>query len=364
MNTPFQEQAMNGKVTWDWSFLGIASISLFVETVLLLAVYRSPGWAWRLCALHALLSTALIVWAWMAPAAGRDQRYPWLLALFTLLAGPVGAGGALFSMLLGFAYSRQSTSFENWYASLFPEQDDRMPQMLAESIARKGTAVAEPEVTPFSEVFAFGTKEEKLEALVRMTRKFKPAFAPLLKMALNDPINTVRVQAAAAISKIESDFLAESGRLTERSSHRPEVPELLLESARHYDDYAFIGLLDLLREQDNRARALRLYIEYLRQVPADEQARLSVGRILMRQGEYRQAANWFEECNSAGLASPQVALWQMEALARLGRYSDVRKLAREHRRELADDTEYPAEIVGAVRLWSGESFSTAEGRVS
>jgi polysaccharide biosynthesis protein PelE len=351
------QQQVSESPAWDWHFFGITLFSLFLELLLVLSICWNPRWIGWGMIVHILWAVVLGGWAYRAPRAVKDRRFPWLLALWTPLTGPIGAGGCLLTLFLACRYRRAATRFEDWYASLFPELEMRHPQLLVETIERSGSAGSPmAEVLPFTDVLSFGTKEEKLEAIIRMTRKFQPGFAPLLKQALNDPINAVRVQAAAAITKIENDFLNESERLAREAKERPDDPDLLREIGRYCDNYAFTGLLDSLREQDNRVRALSAYRDYLRHVPGDWEIRLAAGRILMRQGDYRQAVGWFEDSLAAGCAIPQMVLWLMEALSRLGRYEEVRELARRYRLELQDETEFSAEIIGAVRLWAGEAL--------
>lgn len=345
---------------WDWHFFGVALFSLCLESLLAFFIVWKPGWLGWGMTVHLLWAVVLGGWAYRGPQAIKDRRFPWLLALWTPLTGPIGAGGCLLTLFFSCLYHRDATRFEDWYASLFPELKIRQPQLLVESIERSGSAGSPTaEVLPFTDVLSFGTKEEKLEAIIRMTRKFQPGFAPLLKQALNDPINAVRVQAAAAITKIENDFLNESERLARQAEERTDDPELLREIGKYCDDYAFTGLLDSLREQDNRARALTAYRDYLRHVPEDWEIRLAAGRIFMRQGDYRQAAGWFEDSLATGCAIPQMVLWLMEALSRLGRYEEVRKLARRYLQELQDETEFSPEIIGAVRLWAGDALPSA-----
>src|SRR6185436_344770 len=119
-------------------------------------------------------------------------------------------------------------------------------------------------VAPFSDILFFGTLAQKQELISLMSRSFQPAFAPVLRAALDDANNAIRVQAASAITLIEDDFMRRSLSLASSVREKPGDPELLLKQARLHDDYARSGILDRDRERDSRKKALETYREYLR----------------------------------------------------------------------------------------------------
>ena len=106
-----------------------------------------------------------------------------------------------------------------------------------------------------------------MKQLSRMTERFDASFSPAFNKALNDRSNTIRVQAATAVAKIEKQFMNRLMRITEAAELYPNDIEIKLVMAEHYDDYAFTGILDNERERINRRRALKHYQEYLKECP-------------------------------------------------------------------------------------------------
>ena len=84
---------------------------------------------------------------------------------------------------------------------------------------------------------------------------------------------------------------------------------------------------------------------------------VAVGRLLLREGRCRDAAAWFEESFPEGHPSAQGLLWYLECLYRLGRFSELRRLARGQGTRWTDAEGLPHAAVEAVGLWAGERGS-------
>ncbi len=160
-----------------------------------------------------------------------------------------------------------------------------------------------------------------------MTSNFQPSFAPAFKKALNDPSNTIRVQAASAITKIENTFMDRLMKLTRVKEQFPKEPVVVKALAEHYDDYAYTGLLDGDRELANRRKALEYYQEYLNLEPRDLEVRTQIGRILMRNKDYNRACEWFKNCIDLGFVSQSISEWYSEALFASSRFEELRRFA-------------------------------------
>ncbi len=318
-------------------------------------------------AVHVTVVAAMGKWVYRLRRSERDLRLPMLLATTTGLLGPIGATGTLLTLGLYVLYARSSTSFREWYEALFPEEDSKFSAYLAEQIASgQGEAAVRTGVASFLDVLSFGTLQQKQTVITLIADHFQPSFAPGLRRALNDPNNALRVQAAAAIAQIENNFLARSLELSAVARESPGDPIALKALARHYDDYAYTGILDGKREQDSWEKALEVYRQYLKLQPGDFEARRSIGRIQFRMGKFSEAAAWLEESLREGIFSPQLLMWYLECLFRLGRFEELRRLARSHSGNLEASGELPIQAVKAVALWAGmgsdASVVPVEGR--
>ena len=304
-------------------------------------------------AAHLAITAALAVWCRRLRS---DVRIPMLLTASTAALGPIGAAGTLFTMLLTRWYSRRAIPFDEWYQSLFPDTPRDEGDELAERVAR-----AEPAqpgaLTPFIDILAFGSFHEKQALIALINQQFRPAFGPILKRALTDGNNAIRVQAATAMNKLENTMLARTLELSRQVEDAPGDVEALLRLARHYDACLYSGTLDRQREEELRERTLDAFRRYLRDQPGDRDSWLAAGRLLLRGKRYDEAAAWLEP---GVAASPQASLWYLESLYHLGRYDQLRDLARAlHPGTEADVS--PAALE-TLRLWeSPEPVIQGEG---
>ena len=332
------------------AFHAVAVATLILYLRLLLALARgslSPSLA---LLLHVSVSATLGMGAVTVHRRGADSRLPLLLAITTAGTGPFGAAGCLLISALNVWYARIATPFQDWYASLFPEQTESLSERVYDRVKDQLNGDASGEAASFADVIRFGTLEEKQAVLAVLSKRFKPAFAPILKLALQDEVNAVRVQAATAVSIIESEFAERIRELTELRD-RGAAPEAHLRLACLYDDYAFTGLLDADRERVHRARALEAYERYLEARPGVLEVELKVGRLLLRDGRFVEAAGWLERGVRGERPPVQSAVWYMECLFHLRRFAELRRLARRCRAAPAAPLSRPA--IEAIALWAG-----------
>ena len=310
---------------------------------------------------HFIVLTAIAVQIFLRMKKGKDLRLSFLLFSFTLALGPAGACATLLTAAMASRFSRQTRSFEEWYQALFP--DEAFPQGGILEEIQMQRAQEDRLILPLIDVLTFGTHVQKQALLTMITNNFKPAFAPVLKTALNDANNAIRVQAATCITKIEADFMSHAVALTKRGVENPDDADLLKEIAEHYDRYAYLGLLEHDRETECRSNALRYYGRYLALRPEDSAARTAAGRILVRDRRYQDAVAWFEQGSideTSARRAPEEALWYLESLFRLGQFEKLRTILMARGKELQHSAGLPLEILEAVQLWVSGS---AEGNV-
>lgn len=309
----------------------------------------------HLIGLHSVLALMLFLLAWYR---GRNIPSPclngfyYLLPLATGTMGFVGIIGVMLAFGLFWEYRKTATSFEEWYESLFPADFINASTELMSRIESQG-ANANAALTPFMDILAYGTQEQKQTMIAKMSRHFKPAFAPVLREAVNNADNAVRVQAATAISHVENSFMRRTMAFEQQLEHHPEDMELVLTVARHYDDFAFTGLLDPVREGENRQKAIAGYRACLAGRPEDRGVAIALGRTLVRSGALEEAAEFFEATLRHGEATHPMVLWAMETLFKLKRFDQLAALSQRHRKLFLGDEDWMVRIRDTVDLWSG-----------
>jgi hypothetical protein len=310
---------------WEAGLVALAALAVSCGVTRLLwddAPARAIG-------LHIGLCGAICAWWRWVIDAGRDARLPAMLVVSTAVAGPFGAAGTLLTLALGEVFSRTSMTFEEWYESLFPtEETGHGRGILGLVKGINALADGQTNVLPLNDILSFGSFAQKQAAVTLITKYYKPSFAPVLKKALADESNAIRVQAATAMAKIEAEFLSKMMTLSREAEKRPGDKAALGALAAHFDDYAFSGVLDPKREVETRGLAVGAYQRLLALEPSDAHARSAVGRLFVRQRMYAEAAEWYGRY-PVNEWPPVARLWHMESLFALGRYAELRLLAAE-----------------------------------
>lgn len=303
---------------------------------------------------HGAICLALGLWLWTVAKRGRDLRLPWLLLGATASLGPLGASGTALCAALYAFFKRRTLGFEAWYAALFPEAKTEEARALFQEIVAGGDddETAQRSVASFVDVLAFGAFEQKQGMLALIAAYFRPAFAPALKAALAHNEPAIRVQAATAVAQIESRFLRRSVDLDKEMRRRPDDFALIFAAARHFDDYAFTGLLDSDRQDENRKRAQALYGRALTLKPDDAKVELALGRLLVRLGKHADAVAILARAEHAGRLPADGAIWLLECFYTLRDFAALRAVASRiapilDAAETADTT-----VRDAARFWA------------
>jgi len=326
----------------------MAAITGLTESVITWCLLKDELGVRYAIAVHLSVLTAIAVQALLAMKKGQDLRLSLLLFGFTFSLGPGGAVATGITAALTSMFAKDSKPFEEWYRLLFPDQAPSSVDILDEiGVDRSRQQSA---VMPLIDVLAFGTDAQKQALVTLVTANFKPAFAPILKTALNDSNNAIRVQAATGITKIEEEFTERTLDLAGRSEQAPEDAELLKSIAQHYDQYAYAGLLEPDREMECRGYALMYYGQYLVLRPDDAAARVAVGRILVRDRKYEEAVDWFER-NGIDEHSSEPTLWYLESLFRTARFEKLRLILAGSEKQFHHRKDLPIEILEATKLW-------------
>jgi tetratricopeptide (TPR) repeat protein len=345
-----------------WSALYVAGTAAAGACALpaLLALNAQPADLRSFAGFH-LLATAiagllmLLAWrlGWLAQDRPHD-RTMWHLVLIGAVAvlGMPGAAACLVGFVAHHGFARHSRPFQEWYHELFPEEHHDLAERLYEELARTAHRQGQDaEVVPFVDVIRHGKTAHKRIAIGLMSRHFRPEFATALRLALADIENSVRIQAATAIAGVENRFLERMMSLREQLAQR-ESKSLLLDLARQYDRYAFCGLLDEDRERRNREDARAFFARYLELEPADVEARVAYGRLLLKLGQLEQAREWFADTRARHGGTTRMDSWFMQTLYELRDFAALRTLAQEVAATLPEDM--PSVFRETVQLWAGQ----------
>jgi hypothetical protein len=336
-----------------WQTIAVALAALAVECAALRdCLLARPEWA-SAAVMHFGTVVALFLWYRFSPGIATDVRIPLILVSATAALGPCGPAAALFTMALSRWFMRHATPFEEWYRTLFPELVNDAEADFARRAA-SATVDNPASLAPFAEVLAFGSLHQKQALIAVINQSFRPAFGPILKRALSDENNVIRVQAATTMNRIENVMHAQTVELTGRLSEKPGDPDALLALARHYDSHLYSCILDAKREEEIRERALETWSRYLALKPNDIDSQIAASRLQLRSGLCEDAARSLAKVIDAGAATPQAELWYMESLYRLGRYAELRASVHQPENNPDGDTTLIPAAREAMLLWAGK----------
>lgn len=300
--------------------------------------------------LHCAAIGAAAFFTYLSNKNRDDLRFPLLLLLSIFAAGPFGLGGYLILCLLFPLFRSFSIPFIKWFQDLFPEVPSIYENVFERIRSGWDDYSKVAEVIPFKDIFTYGTLYQKQSVLDAVIKDYTPSYAPVLKMALDDSRNVIRIQAAAIVAKINADFEEKLQNLIKKSS--PENPVTYLDLAHHFDAHAFTGILDSIREKENQENALHYYREYLKIDPDNKGAWFSVGRLLFRLGSFREAVEWFDSYKKKfHELEGNARAWYLESLYMLGRYSELAEAAQSAMKETPEFV-LPESVKETVKVWS------------
>ena len=310
--------------------------------------------------IHLVLTLVIMLVTKVLKQAGRDVRLLYVLTISSGGAGFFGGIGSLLASILTICYNHFSLPFAQWYEAIYPEFPSTQEQALYDSITSgKDETAASYSVISFNDVMNFGSEGQKRRAITKMTDQFHPLFAPAFKQALQDESNTIRVQAAASIVKIENQFSQTLHHIERLEQKSPKDAALKLGLARYYDSFAFTGILDENREAENRKLALQKYKQYLDMRSNDIEARIEAGRLLLRSNQAAQAVELFQDCVKAGYGNDSVKSWLLEAYYQSERYQDLRRLAPEILNHIEKLQEIRPRLAQAIKFWGSNEAGEA-----
>jgi len=305
------------------------------------------GWFWPALALHLLACLGLGAWV----RFGRDTAANGGLRLLAILLpglGPIALATGALALLISPFLRRQSSDAEAWRATLFPAPeedglDDRFKRSEENATVQRDSG----RVVAFADVLRLGDLPQQERVVALMAREYRPAFAPLLRAALNAPVRSLRAQAAAALSLIEARFAAEVQTL--RAGPAPAKLALKL------DEMANSGLWEEGRTRSLRSEAASIWEVSAAADPTDERAAAALGRDLLQLGQVTAGREALERAYALGLASAALLGWLAEARFLDGDLEGVENLLAAHRADLLPLLLPGSPLAPALRLWLTEN---------
>ncbi len=238
-------------------------------------------------------------------------------------------------------------------AGLMPLNDRQESAWLYERIAFGRNDVGGTGIEPLQDVLACGTLLQKQAAIVKITRWFRPQFAPMLRLAAQDSDAAVRVQAATAIANLERGYMQQYLMLEKENQSAGKGEKL----ANLCYEFALSGMADSESASRLSARAVELYNALLEESGATEM-RMKLARLYLERCEPAKAEALLEPYAGGGMNAETAALY-LEALYQQKAYGRARKFATQAYRTLQDQSPRGRELTEFFMLWAEDDAHAA-----
>ncbi len=175
------------------------------------------------------------------------------------------------------------------------------------------------------DILLFNPSDEKRLMATNSCRFLPPQAAiPLLKHALTDRNDDIRLLAYAAIEKIEFNLNTKISGLQKRLEKRKSAV-LFQRIAEHYWELCYLGIAEG-PIRDYYLQQAQSYLEQALALNPDPSIELKLGRILLEQNNFTLAEQHLAQARQKGIIDLQVAPYMAEIMFSKERYQDVQTL--------------------------------------
>jgi hypothetical protein len=276
-------------------FLLISFTACAVESGLLYLTFLSKIPLLPFIAVHAALILFLLSLLYLANARQQDTRFLALAGLMISLLGPLGAFICLIIGLLYSILSRYALPIPEFLAQLSPDiRKDESTILYERLIYGMEDFDSKENAVSFQDIMTYGSVLQKLTAIDRMLKHYKPSFASILFHALKDKSHIVRSQTAASIATLDTRYFGKYLKLKEKLEKRPDDPELNLAIGNYCEKYIASNILEKDRADKMKRNAIAAYETYLSSYPDKQHIQIALGRLNLSNGNLEEGRSWLE----------------------------------------------------------------------
>ncbi|ARU90566.1 transporter [Pseudomonas sp. M30-35] len=267
---------------------------------------------------HGLASLMLSAGVWVLLPRRYKLPLPWSpmllfsLAFFIPILGTLGVILSVFPAL----YLPRKQKPQVWHSMGVPELPFRAQELGRDLMFSDGG---------LQDVLRHAPSPERRTMALMATRRMNGKDSiPILKLALRDPADDVRLLAYSMLDQQESQINQRIEKTLNQLQNASETQHAALHStlARWYWELAYMGLAQgsVLEHVLNQARE---HVERALSLGAGDDMHLLAARIAMEQGLLVEARSHLLAAKAAGLAQEKIAPFEAEIAFIQGRYADV-----------------------------------------
>ena len=135
--------------------------------------------------------------------------------------------------------------------------------------------------------------------------------------------------------------------------------DLVLELARAYDLYCYLGVLDSAIESYYINLAIEKYSEFLKLYPYHQEAMLEYGRVLLNAGKRNDAIEAFSQAAANSPDNPNPYIWLAEAYYESEDYEATTKVCQ----QLSSLARVPGNFKSVLNCWTSESVEQTNSTI-
>ena len=183
------------------------------------------------------------------------------------------------------------------------------------------------ELAPYIDILKGKDTELKLAVIEKLSLTPDHTHINMLKSALTDENDEVRLAAAANLRKIEDRLNRKIMELKLEARLQPTNDQVLAELGMACDEYAFSGILDEEITAFYRQQAADAFYKAIQTNPFAEEYYKNLGRTLLRMGRIEESIRVLEQGLEINPRSQSIFLWLMEYHYNRKDFAKVREMA-------------------------------------
>lgn len=279
-----------------------------------------PGWLALAFALHVLACACFAAMLQrVLPGSRQRRRGTWAVAVVGVFLPVLGLLGTALALLVALRFPRRSEEPGCTLVEVTGSADLEAPRRVRGQLS----------VARLTTMLRLGRRtEERVAALLALSRLRPELAVPLLRSALRDPADEMRLLAFSRLEMLQRSLeerISRHSRELTAAATPEEAGELHGMLAESYAELAYLGLVDGVVCRHVLGRAAH-HAEQACALPGRNKAAawFSLGRIRLRQREAAAAAEAFREAVAHGAHLDTVAPYQAEAAFLSRDYSSTR----------------------------------------
>jgi len=146
----------------------------------------------------------------------------------------------------------------------------------------------EMEVDAFRDVLRTNDRQLEENAINKLSRSLTKKSVHILRDVVKTSTSDTKILAASALIEMEDKIIAKIETLKTQVYQNPDE-DAVLELARAYDLYCYLGILDTVSEKHYQNLVLEQYESFLQNDSGHREANLEYGRILLNSGRTEDA---------------------------------------------------------------------------